>query len=370
MPQSQQGQNASAQPTGHYQQQGHGHGQAHLGTGGQYGQPATTQHVPGSSLGGNTLQPTSAPGQQAQRVRWVQPLTPSNPPGNYQGATGQGGSSSTSTSGMGVGAGAGAHGSTIRDDIFLYHSGGRGPPNRGSSNAGSSSNTGSAMPQSQQGQNASAQLSGHYQQQGHGYGQAHLATSGQYGHPATTQHSGQYGQPATTQHGGQYRQPATTQHGVQYGQPSTTQHGGQYRQPATTQHGGQYGQPATTQHVQGSSLGGNTVQTQSATSAPGQQTQQEFRWRNTFSPGNQQVAMGQGSQGSPSSTSTSGLGAGAGAGAHGVSVAYAEVLPILTGTSSRRCAMISSDPTRGEGHQTEEPVAQDVLEASEASWRR
>ncbi|KAN0114277.1 hypothetical protein V8E52_006927 [Russula decolorans] len=281
MPQSQQGQNASAQPTGHYQQQGYGHGQAHLGTGGQYGQPATTQHVQGSSLGGNTLQPTSAPGQQAQQLRWAQPLTPSNPPGNYQGATGQGSSSSTSMSGMGVGAGAGAHGSTMRDDIFRYHSGGRGPPNRGISNAGSSSNTGSAMPQSQQGQNASAQPTGHYQQQGYGHGQAHLGTGGQYG------------------------------------QPATTQHGGQYRQPATMRHGGQYGQPAATQHAQWSSLGGNTVQTQSATSAPGQQTQQEFRWRNTFSPGNQHVAMGQGSQGSPSSTSTSGLGAGAGAGAHG-----------------------------------------------------
>jgi hypothetical protein len=165
----------------------------------------------------------------------------------------------------------------MRDDIFRYHSGGRGPPNRGSSNAGSSSNTGSTMPQSQQGQNASAQPTGHYHQQGHGHGQAHL------------------GECALTL-------------------TSTPPTGTLTSFSATS---GQYGQPAATQHVQGSSLGGNTVQTQNATSAPGKQTQQEFKWRNTFPPGNQQVAMGQGSS---SSTSTSGLGVGVGAGAHGVSV--------------------------------------------------
>jgi hypothetical protein len=64
------------------------------------------------------------------------------------------------------------------------------------------------------------------------------------------------------------------------------------------------------QHVEGSSLGGNTLQ--SATSAPGQQAQypQQLRWRNT-TPGNQ-GATGQGT-GGLSSTSTSGLGVGAGA---------------------------------------------------------
>jgi len=73
------------------------------------------------------------------------------------------------------------------------------------------------------------------------------------------------------------------------------------------------------QHVQGGNLGDNIVQSQSAASAPGKQGQypQEFRWRNTFTPGNQQGAV---NQGGSSSTSTSGLGVGAGAGAYSVSV--------------------------------------------------
>ena len=108
------------------------------------------------------------------------------------------------------------------------------------------------------------------------------------------------------------------------------------------------------------------VQMQSATSAPGQQNQhtQDYRFRNTYAPANQQGATGQGSS---SSTNTTGLGAGAGP--YGVSHRdYAEVRPILTGTSSRRCLLTTSDTTLAEeGHLTEAPVGQDVLEASEAS---
>ncbi|KAN0111404.1 hypothetical protein V8E52_006925 [Russula decolorans] len=94
--------------------------------------------------------------------------------------------------------------------------------------------------------------------------------------------------------------------------------------------GEQYAQPAATQPAQ-TGLGGNTLQ--SATSAPGQQAQypQPFKWRNTFAPGNppdnNQGATGQGS---------------------------------------------SSSTREGEGHSTEAPVVQDILEANlnEASWRR
>ena len=84
------------------------------------------------------------------------------------------------------------------------------------------------------------------------------------------------------------------------------------------------------QHVQGSNLGGNMVQMQSATSAQGQQAQypQQLKWRIASTPGNQQGAIGQGGS---SSTNVSGLGAGAGAGVYGVSVRlYAEALPTIT----------------------------------------
>jgi hypothetical protein len=69
------------------------------------------------------------------------------------------------------------------------------------------------------------------------------------------------------------------------------------------------------------------------------------------------------------STSTSGVGPGAGP--HRVSVCvYAKESPILTETSSPQCTWIDSDPTRRtrkEGNPTKARVAQDVLEASEAS---
>ncbi|KAI0276030.1 hypothetical protein BGY98DRAFT_935361 [Russula aff. rugulosa BPL654] len=160
------------------------------------------------------------------------------------------------------------------------------------------------MPQSQQGQNTSAQPTGQNQQQGHGHGQAHLATGGQYGQlPVTQQVQG--GSLAT---GGQYGQFPATQGGSL---------GGQYgRFPAAQQVqggslGGQYGQYSATQHTQGSSLGGNMVQMQS-NSAPGQQTQypQDIRFRNALTPGNYQGGTGQG--GSSSTSAASGLGAGAG----------------------------------------------------------
>ena len=66
------------------------------------------------------------------------------------------------------------------------------------------------------------------------------------------------------------------------------------------------------------------------------------------------------------------MGAGVGRGAHGVSVwVYAEVVFILTGTSSRRCAAITSDTTgKEQDHGTEVPVAQDVLEANVASCHK
>ena len=69
------------------------------------------QHVQGGGLGGNAVQVqsgASAPGQQAQypqNIKWRNTLIPSN----YQGTTGQGGSSSTSASGLGTGTGAGAN---------------------------------------------------------------------------------------------------------------------------------------------------------------------------------------------------------------------------------------------------------------------
>ena len=66
-----------------------------------------------------------------------------------------------------------------------------------------------------------------------------------------------------------------------------------------------------------------------------------------------------------------GAGVGRGHGAYGVSVwIYAEVLFILTGTFSRRWPAITSDTTGEEGRLTEGPVAQDVLEANEASCHK
>jgi hypothetical protein len=67
-----------------------------------------------------------------------------------------------------------------------------------------------------------------------------------------------------------------------------------------------------------------------------------------------------------------GAGVGRGHGAYGVSVwVYAEVLFVLTGTFSRRWPVTTSDTTgEREGHLTEGPVAQGVLEANEASCHK
>ncbi|KAH9992903.1 hypothetical protein BJV77DRAFT_408720 [Russula vinacea] len=101
MPQNQQYQNASVQPTGNqYQQQG----QVHFGAGEQYGQPATSQPVQGTSYGANTPQMQSASaGQQSQYPRKVE-FHPPITPGGQQGYSS---TSSTTISGLEARTGAG-----------------------------------------------------------------------------------------------------------------------------------------------------------------------------------------------------------------------------------------------------------------------
>ncbi|KAF8470938.1 hypothetical protein DFH94DRAFT_847471 [Russula ochroleuca] len=80
-------------------------GQVHFGAGGQYGLPAPSQPVQGSSIGANTVEIQSVSSeQQSQYPRPVRFRSPTTP-GGQQGDMGYGGTSSTSASGMGAGVG-------------------------------------------------------------------------------------------------------------------------------------------------------------------------------------------------------------------------------------------------------------------------